>query len=111
MSLTAPDVVYDLSPVGLGTFEGRVAMRAFFEEYWATFEDYELELEETLVLGADVTLARLRQHGRLPGTSGFVELRYAAVTIWTDGLGERITNYTDIDEACAAAERLAQERG
>jgi hypothetical protein len=33
------------------------------------------------------------------------------VTLWTDGLIERSSIYTDIDEARAAAERLAEERG
>jgi hypothetical protein len=33
-----------------------------------------------------------------------------AVSIWTAGLIERNTNYGDIDEARAAAERLAEER-
>jgi hypothetical protein len=30
--------------------------------------------------------------------------------VWTDGLVERVTNYTDIDAARAAAERLAVSR-
>jgi hypothetical protein len=38
-------------------------------------------------------------------------MRFAAVTTWVDGLIERNTNYTDIDEARAGAERLAEERG
>jgi hypothetical protein len=33
------------------------------------------------------------------------------VGVWVDGLIERTTNYTDIDEARADAERLAEERG
>jgi hypothetical protein len=37
---------------------------------------------------------------------------YGGVAIWRDGLIERFTVYaTDIDQARAAAERLAQERG
>jgi len=31
--------------------------------------------------------------------------------IWADGLMERVTTFLDIDEARAAAERLAHERG
>jgi hypothetical protein len=41
----------------------------------------------------------------------FVERRVAAVAVWADGLIERLTTYTDIDEARAAAERLAEEPG
>ena len=40
-----------------------------------------------------------------------VQLRYAAVNVWEDGRIERITNYSDIDEGRAVAERLAEERG
>ena len=49
--------------------------------------------------------------GRPAGSSGFVEFRYASVSTWTDGIIERVTTYTDIDEARAAAKRLAEERG
>ena len=51
------------------------------------------------------------QHGRPSGSDGFVRFRYAAVSTWADGLIALQTNYTDIDEARAAAERLAQEWG
>jgi hypothetical protein len=36
---------------------------------------------------------------------------WEAVATWANGLIERITVHTDIDEACAAAERLAEGRG
>jgi hypothetical protein len=39
-----------------------------------------------------------------------VELRYASVGIWAGGGLERGIGYTDIGEARAAAERLAEER-
>jgi hypothetical protein len=38
-------------------------------------------------------------------------MRSAGVTVSSDGLISRQTMYTDIDEARAAAECLAQERG
>jgi hypothetical protein len=41
------------------------------------------------------------------GSSGEVQLRYAAVSVWEDGKVVRMTKYTDID---AATERLAKER-
>jgi hypothetical protein len=58
-----------------------------------------------------VTLAVLVQRGRPRGSSGFVEMRYAVVGLWADELAQRVTLYTDIDDARAAAERLAEERG
>src|SRR5213080_4581579 len=54
-------------------------------------------------------LLRATLKGRPIGSGGEVQLRYAAVTEWVGGMVVRDTNYTDIDEARAAAERLAEE--
>ena len=110
MAFYAPDGVYDMSPVGMGVFEGQAAARGFIEDWWASYEEHEFEAEETLDLGNGVGFRVLIQKGRPLGSSGEVELRYAAVSVWEDGLIVRVTNYTDIDEGRAAAERLAEER-
>jgi ketosteroid isomerase-like protein len=107
----APDAVYDMSPVGMGVFEGRAAARGFIEDWWTSYEESEFEAKETLNLGNGVGFRVLVQKGRPVGSSGEVQLRYGAVSVWEDGKIARITNYTDIDEARAAAERLAEERG
>ena len=107
----APDAVWDMSPMGMGAFEGQAAVRGFLEDWFVSYEEYEFEAEEILDLGNGVGFRVLVQKGRLLGSSGEVELRYAAVSVWEDGKIARITNYNDIDEARAAAERLAEERG
>ena len=106
----APDGVYDMSPMGMGTFEGQVGSRGFLEDWFVSYEEYELEAEESLDLGKGVGFRVLIQKGRPVGSSGEVQLRYAAVGVWDDGKIARMTNYNDIDEARAAAERVAQER-
>jgi ketosteroid isomerase-like protein len=106
----APDAVWDMSPMGMGTFEGQAAVRGFMEDWFASYEEYEFEAEEILDLGKGVGFRVLIQKGRPVGTSGEVQLRYAAVSVWEDGKIARITNYGDLDEARAAAERLAEER-
>jgi ketosteroid isomerase-like protein len=111
MILYAPNAVWDASPMGLDVFQGREAIRGFFDDWWGSYEDFEQELEEFRGLGNGVSLVVSRQRARLPGSSVFVELRYAAVVTWIDGLVERVTVYADIDEARAAAKRLALERG
>jgi hypothetical protein len=63
-----------------------------------------------LDIGNGVFLGVYVQSGRPAGSSGETQLRSAAAGDWEDGLFLRITNYLDIDEARAAAERLAQER-
>jgi ketosteroid isomerase-like protein len=106
----APDGVWDMSPMGMGVFEGQAAARGFLEDWFAPYEEYELEAEEILDLGNGVVFRVLIQKGRPVGSSGEVQLRYAAVGVWEDAKIVRMTNYNDIDEARAAAERLAQER-
>jgi ketosteroid isomerase-like protein len=107
----APDAVYDMSPIGMGVFEGRAAARGFIEDWWISYEESEFEAEETLDLGNGVGFRVVVQRGRPVGSSGEVRLRYGIVSVWEDGKIARITNYTDVDEARAAAERLAHERG
>jgi ketosteroid isomerase-like protein len=106
----APDAVWDSTPWGLGIFEGKEAVRAFFEDWGSTYAHLEWKAEEIRDLGNEVTFAVIFQTGRIV-ESGSVQLRYAAVAEWKDGLIVRNTTYRDIDEARAVAERLAQERG
>ena len=110
ISCYAPDGVYDMSPVGLGIRQGHAALREHFQEWWGGYEEYEHELKEMRVTGEGVAFCVLAQRGRLPGSTGSVQLRYPAVVTVRDHLIQRITVYGDIDEHRAAAERLAKER-
>jgi len=42
------DSVWDLSPMGLGTYEGLSSIRAFVEDWTVSYEEFELALEEVL---------------------------------------------------------------
>jgi hypothetical protein len=59
--------------------------------------------------------ARLRDTDRpmsRPVGSGYeIKVSFAGVNIWVEGLIVRVTSYTDIDEARAAAVWLAESRG
>ena len=70
-----------------------------------------MELVEFRDLGNGMTFSVISQRGRLPGSTGWVRTRYAAVTTWVDALIGRTMRYPDIDEGRDAAERLAKERG
>jgi ketosteroid isomerase-like protein len=111
LSVWGSNPVWDLSPMGLGAYEGLAAIRDFFEGWINTYDEWEIKPEEVLDVGNGVTLAVVSQRGQPAGSSGEVQLRYAAVALWAKGAIVRITNYTDIDEARAVAERLAEERG
>jgi len=64
-----------------------------------------------LDLGNGVSFAIFMLTGRPDGTSAQVQMRYAGVGIWEQGSLVRATNYTDVDDARAAAERLAESGG
>lgn len=97
---------------GWGTFEGRAAICEFLEDWLNAYEEgFEIEVQEFHDLGGGVTFTVIRQGGRPLGSTGRIELRYAAVGVFAEGLVERTTNYGDIDEARAVAERLAESRG
>jgi ketosteroid isomerase-like protein len=110
MSSYAPDAVLDMSARGLGIFEGRAAIRGFWEDYYRSFDDLNFELEQALDLGNGVMFAVVRQDARPARSDARVRTREAWVSVWVQGMLVRGSSYTDIDEARAAAERLA-ERG
>jgi ketosteroid isomerase-like protein len=107
----APDAVFDLSDLGIGTFEGVAAIRGFLEDWWGTWANHRSEVEEVVDLGHGVVFARAWEDGRLVGSEGHVEQRVGRVLVWVEGMIEMFAAYSDIDEARAAAERLAKERG
>ena len=108
-SFFAQDAVY--GPTEIGTFEGAAAIRRLCEDLMSTYDEFHIEIEEIIDLGNGVTFAVIILSAHPFGISGEVRMRYATVAIWTEGVIERQTDHTDIDQARADAERLAQERG
>jgi ketosteroid isomerase-like protein len=111
LGLFAPEATFDMTPVGLGTYRGAAAIQAFFEDWRDAYVEFETCVDELFDLGNGVIFSEARQRGRLAGSASHVELRYGAVLQWEGGVIVRLTNYADIDEARAAAERLAAEIG
>jgi ketosteroid isomerase-like protein len=109
VSFYAPDGVWDAS-WGMGVFVGQEAVRGFFRDWRRPYDEMAREIESIRDLGNGVTFAVIVQTGRVLGSSGAVELRYGSVMEWSDGLIVRNTTYRDVDQARAAAERLAEER-
>jgi ketosteroid isomerase-like protein len=110
LSFYAPDAIWEGRASGI-TLEGRTAIRGFLEEWLGAYEEYKQEVEEIQVLGNGVVFVVTHASGRPVGSTGRVENRFVMVGVWEAGLIVRGTGYDDIDEARAAAERLAQERG
>jgi len=108
MSIFAPDVVWE-SLDGLGVFAGAAAVRGFLEDWLSTYEVLNIEREEVIDLGSGVAFVVGRESGRLLG-SGRVEQRLAWAIASEHGRVVHMIASLDIDEARAAAERLAEER-
>jgi len=108
MKMYATGCVLDAE--GLGTFDGRDAIRRFFEDMLDSFDHAVTEQVEFRDVGNGVGFLVARYSGRPLDGVGRVQQRYASVTEWTEGLIVRATFRSDIDEARAAAERLARER-
>jgi ketosteroid isomerase-like protein len=111
LAVYGPDSVWDMSAGGMGVFKGPEAIRRFFEDWVGAYDDYQSELEQIDDFGGGVVFGVSHLRGRPQGTTGYVDLRFASVNEWDDGRIARVTNYLDVDEARAAAERLAKERG
>src|SRR5207247_4566522 len=74
----APDAVWDMNPLGgLGTFEGHAAIRGFWRDWFASYEELEIGLDEILDLGNGVIFAVVNQKARHVGRRGDVRLVYA----------------------------------
>jgi ketosteroid isomerase-like protein len=107
----APDAVWEMDEVGLGPFEGVDEIRAFLREWWSLWAEHNHHVEAAQDLGHGVGYVIVREDGRMTDSDAPVEARVAHVIEAVDGLVVRDTTYVDIDEARAAAERLAHERG
>jgi uncharacterized protein (TIGR02246 family) len=107
LSSYAPDAVLQ---TGVGRFEGRDAIRGYLEDLWGSYDELVFALEEFHDLGNVVAFLALAATGRLRGTSAEVHLRYAMVVTQVDGALARVTDYVNIDEARAAAQRLGESR-
>jgi ketosteroid isomerase-like protein len=106
----AHGAVWDLSESHLGIYEGVEAIGDFLVGYWATWEDHHHRIEQILDCGPGVLFVVVWEDGRLKGSDARVQMRHLQVFEWEQGKIARITGYSDIDEARAAAERLAEER-
>ncbi len=109
MSFFAPDAVFAGREWNL--YEGRAAIRGFLDDWFGSFIELRMEVEEFVVLDDGVVLAVVNQEGRPVGVDGQVHVREGWAICWSaDGLLVRLTTHTDVDEARAAAGRLAESR-
>ena len=104
----APDTVFE-GRDGWNNLRGRAAFRSFLEDWFGTYEKLEFMLEEVRDLGDGVVFAVVVQNGRPAGSPGHLRQREGWVFVWVRHLIARLT-VSEVDEARAAAERLAESR-
>ena len=102
----AADVIWE-SEDGLTSAKGADAVRAQWEDWAGTFEDFRIEVENVLDLGSGVVHATFRMQGRMAGSSGILTTRRVLVYELRDGTAVRVFACADTSEARADAERLA----
>ena len=109
MGYFALDAVWEVEPLGVN-LEGAPAIRRFLEDWFSSYEEYETEQEEGSHLGSGVVFAVTRLDARPVGSPGSVHERWAFTSTWAANTIVRVIGRTDVDEARAAAERLAAGR-
>jgi ketosteroid isomerase-like protein len=110
MASYGSDSVWDVSPLGLGTYAGPKAIRNFFEDWTGALEEWRLEIQDLRDLGNGVVLVIAVQTGISAGGGARVQLRHASLFIWSGEVIRRAIHYWDVHEATAAARAIAGER-
>jgi hypothetical protein len=109
-TMFAPDAVFDASAAGLGRFEGAEAIHGYLADWYSSYEQQELRRWQGTDLGGGVVLVDVLFEARLLGSERTVRERWVFTSIWQDAMITSVVASRDIDEARAAAERLARER-
>jgi ketosteroid isomerase-like protein len=86
-------------------------MRGFWEEFAAMFEEFAITVETVVDLGNGIAYPSIEREGRPAGSTGVVTERMARIYERAEGRITRVITRQYLDEARAAAERLAGERG
>src|SRR6478735_6589686 len=82
LSFFSADAVFDMSPVGLGIYEGPEAIRRFYEDWLGSYEDSQILVGEVLEVDDGIVLAVFRQDARPNGSSHRVRVRTTWVYEW-----------------------------
>ena len=87
----------------IGVFSGREAMRRYYEEWTSTFDELRGELEEVIFASGDQVGTVIHTAGRVRGSEGWVEGRYAVVYTVRGGRIVRGREYATAGQAREAA--------
>src|SRR5215211_5440594 len=101
-----PDFVWDVTTfrgaIMPGTFVGVDETNEWLAEWLEGFENWSFDIEEVFDAG-DQVVTIARQRGKAKHGGPEVEMRFAVVWTFRDGLGARMEMYADRNEALEAA--------
>ena len=86
-----------------GVVRGFDAAEAALREYWTTFEDFHVEIEEIVHADDGLVVNVIRDSGRVKGSRAEVSNRYFHVWTFSRGRIVRLSSHTDRHEALEAA--------
>jgi ketosteroid isomerase-like protein len=102
-----PDFVWDMSTFGnwpeRQTYDGIEGAREFIADWTSAWEDWRLEVKEILDAGDDEVVAIVHQSGRSKTTGLPVDMDFAQLWTFSEGMEIRMRMYADPDEALRAA--------
>jgi ketosteroid isomerase-like protein len=112
MAFYAPDALMDGTRTVGSLWRGRAAIRGLVDDWRDAYDELEWAADEPVDLGNGVAFAVVSQKASPVGVAGYVQQREGWVWVWVDDLIANVTFYPEahIDEARAAAERIAEER-
>jgi ketosteroid isomerase-like protein len=99
LELDQMDVAVDAVEVGRGPEAAQESLR----EYWETFEDFHVEIEEVIHADEGQVVTAVRDGGQIRGTDAEVWNRFFHVWTFGDGKIVRLSIHTDKDRALEAA--------
>jgi ketosteroid isomerase-like protein len=99
------DFVVDATSVGagVGVTRGLEAAQAFLQEYWETFENFRVELEEVVHADDEQVVTVVRDGGRIRGSDAETWSRFFHVWGFDEGKIARLSIHTDRNRALEAA--------
>jgi ketosteroid isomerase-like protein len=101
-----PEFVWDMSTFRgwpeQQTYDGLEGAQKFLGDWLEAWDDWELEPEEYLDAGGDKVVVIMRQRGRAKATGVTIEMHFAQVWTFKDGLQVRMQMYASPAEAIEA---------
>jgi ketosteroid isomerase-like protein len=89
--------------VGVGVTHGLEAAQEFLQEYWETFENFRVELEEVIHADDEQVITVVRDGGRIKGSDAETWNRFFHVWSFSDSKIARLSIHIERNRALEAA--------